>query len=146
VPAIRYPRGKLCYAVIFIVFTMLCGNSTAASPGPCEGLTVAAGLPSSNPLSGDPAAMREGCVLYRKWCRQCHGEHGNGQGVRWSVGAKDLRKYWRGFSEFVAIVVAGRPKQQMPPWGSVLKGEEIMQIGAYLETLAVEGANWKDTK
>jgi mono/diheme cytochrome c family protein len=90
--------------------------------------------------------MREGCVLYRKWCRQCHGEHGDGQGVRWAVGAKDLRKYWRGFSEFVTIVVAGRPKQQMPPWGSVLKGEEIMQIGAYLETLAVEGANWKDTK
>jgi hypothetical protein len=57
-----------------------------------------------------------------------------------------LRKYWRGFSEFVAIVVAGRPKKQMPPWGSVLKGEEIMQIGAYLEALAVEGANWKDIK
>lgn len=144
--AIRYPRVEFCTAVIFIVCTVLCGSSVAASSGPCEDLTVAPGLPSSNPLSGDPAAMRDGCVLYRKWCRQCHGEHADGQGIRWAAGAKNLRKYWQGFSEFIAIVVAGRPQQQMPPWGSVLKGEEIMQIGAYLETLAVEGANWQDAK
>ena len=42
------------------------------------------------------------------------------------------------------VVVAGRPDRQMPPWDGVLDGEQISQIGAYLETLAVEGANWED--
>ena len=41
-------------------------------------------------------------------------------------------------------MVAGRPDKMMPPWDGVLDGEQISQIGAYLETLAVPGANWKD--
>ena len=32
----------------------------------------------------------------------------------------------------------------MPPWDGVLDGEQVSQVGAYLETLAIEGANWKD--
>ncbi len=32
----------------------------------------------------------------------------------------------------------------MPAWGGVLDEKTIFQIGAYLETLALQGANWKE--
>ena len=41
------------------------------------------------------------------------------------------------------IVSAGRPKKGMPPWGKYLDGLQMTQLGAFLETLAIEGANWK---
>jgi len=31
----------------------------------------------------------------------------------------------------------------MPAWDGVLDDQTIYQIGAYLETLAMDGANWK---
>jgi hypothetical protein len=32
----------------------------------------------------------------------------------------------------------------MPPWRGALKIEDIYRIGAYLETVAIDGANWKE--
>ena len=31
----------------------------------------------------------------------------------------------------------------MPPWKDLMDDDKIAKLGAYLETLAVEGANWK---
>jgi mono/diheme cytochrome c family protein len=98
---------------------------------------------SSNPFSGDPQAIASGRDLYFKWCAQCHGKKADGVSPRWGKYAKDLRKFWQGYSKFVLIVVQGVKGKQMPPWGEVLSGNQISQIGAYLETLAVEGANWQ---
>jgi len=39
--------------------------------------------------------------------------------------------------------VQGRA-QVMPAWGAVLDQKTIYEIGAYLETLAIDGANWKE--
>ena len=100
-------------------------------------------VPSDNPLSGDPEAIEAGRRLYNTWCSQCHG--GNADGVsRFGKYAADLTKFKKGYTEFTIAVVEGRPEKQMPPWDGVLDGEQISQIGAYLETLAVEGANWED--
>ena len=55
----------------------------------------------------------------------------------------DLTEFWRGYKEFVVIVKNGRAQKQMPPWKDVLDDDNIAKIGAYLETLAVEGANWQ---
>ena len=100
-------------------------------------------VPSSNPLSGDPTAIEEGGKLYFKWCMQCHGPDADGRS-RFGAYAKDLRQFSLGYSMFLATVVAGRPQKKMPPWAEVLTPKEIQEIGAYLETLAIEGANWKD--
>jgi mono/diheme cytochrome c family protein len=100
-------------------------------------------IPSSNPLSGKPEAIEAGRKLYFTWCTQCHGPKANGES-RFGSYAADLRKFWRGYNEFVTIVKNGRPQRQMPPWKEVLNDQQISQIGAYLETLAIEGANWKD--
>jgi mono/diheme cytochrome c family protein len=102
-----------------------------------------AAVESDNPLSGDPDAIVAGRRLFNTWCTQCHGGKANGE-ARFGKYAADLTKFSLGYTEFATIVVAGRPDRMMPPWDGVLDGEQISQIGAYLETLAVPGANWKD--
>ncbi len=98
---------------------------------------------SSNPFSGDPKAIALGQELYFTWCVQCHGKKADGVSPRWGRYGKDLRKFWKGYSQFVLITIQGVKGKQMPPWGAHLSGNQISHIGAYLETLAMEGANWK---
>ena len=99
-------------------------------------------VPSSNPLSGDPEAIDLGKRLYFTWCVQCHGPKANGES-RFGKYAGNLTTFWRGYKEFVVIVKNGRTAKQMPPWKDVLDDDNIAKIGAYLETRAQEGANWK---
>jgi mono/diheme cytochrome c family protein len=102
--------------------------------------------PATNPLSGNEAAVREGRSWFRAVCSPCHGGRADGAGER-GQGA-DLRVFNKGFKKFVDTVKNGRDVpgriQKMPPWGAVLSEKQIYQIGAYLETLALQGANWKD--
>ncbi|HWH49332.1 MAG TPA: c-type cytochrome [Burkholderiales bacterium] len=101
--------------------------------------------PEANPLSGDQKAIQNGKSWFRGVCANCHGGRADGQGER-GTGA-DLRKFNKGFKRFVETVKNGREVpgriQSMPAWGAVLKEEQIYQIGAYLETLAIDGADWK---
>ncbi|HEY7760439.1 MAG TPA: c-type cytochrome [Burkholderiales bacterium] len=99
-------------------------------------------VPSSNPLSGDPEAIELGKSLYYTWCVQCHGHKANGES-RFGKYAGDLTHFWRGYKEFVVIVKNGRVDKMMPPWKDVLDEDNINKVGAFLETLAEEGANWK---
>jgi len=99
-------------------------------------------FPEVNPRSGDPQAIEEGAGLYFKWCAACHGHRADGES-RFGSYAADLTHYWRGYCDFVVIVLNGRPKKQMPPWGGVLTDEAISKIGAFLETMADEDAVWK---
>jgi mono/diheme cytochrome c family protein len=104
---------------------------------------AASDVPDANPLSGNPAAIGEGQSWFRAACSFCHGlraEGGRG-------GGPDLRGFDKGFRRFVETVKIGRDVPgralKMPAWGGVLSDQQIYQIGAYLETLAKEGANWR---
>jgi mono/diheme cytochrome c family protein len=130
-------RGHPTAALAAIIWLCVLPASSAAAQ-------TAAKVESSNPLSGTPEAIATGEELYAKWCLQCHGVNGDGLSPRWGRIGADLRKYWRGYSEFVTIVAAGRPEKRMPPWGGVLDQDQINEIGAYVETLALPGAKWKD--
>ena len=83
--------------------------------------------PRSNPLAGNQAAIENGARLYFKWCVACHGNAADGEGTRfggsWGYGA-NLTKFWRGYCDFVVIVLNGRTDKMMPPWGGVLEEEE----------------------
>jgi mono/diheme cytochrome c family protein len=110
------------------------------------GVAKADDLPDENPLSGDEKAIVAGKSWFRGVCALCHGGRADGAGER-GKGA-DLRKFNKGFKMYVMTVKSGRkvPGQtmEMPAWNGVLKDDVIYQIGAYLETLAIEGANWKE--
>jgi mono/diheme cytochrome c family protein len=111
--------------------------------GAPPGTPAADPIPSSNPLTGDLDSIKAGRKLYNTWCSQCHGPKADGVS-RFGKYAADLRKFSQGYTEFARVVVEGRTEKRMPPWGEVLDGEQVSQVGAYLETLAIKGANWKD--
>ena len=94
--------------------------------------------PSLNPLSGKPESIELGKKLFGTWCAQCHGTDAAGG----KYGA-NLTIFFRGYKEFLVTVKNGRAQKQMPPWKDVLDDEAVNRIGAYLETLAQPGANWK---
>jgi len=108
-----------------------------------------AAIPNSNPLSGDPKAIKEGRDWFQNVCNVCHGSRANGETARGGRAA-DLRVFNRGFRAYVETVKKGRNTTgtsfSMPAWGGVLDDLTIYQIGAYLETLAIDGANWKEGK
>jgi mono/diheme cytochrome c family protein len=148
-------KSNICSAAVALVWVAALGLShigllAAMEPGKLEPkLTTAqtepqssAKVPSSNPLSGDPEAIDLGKRLYFTWCVQCHGPKANGES-RFGKYAGDLTRFWRGYPEFVVIVKNGRVGRQMPPWKEVLDDDNIAKIGAYLETLAQEGASWQ---
>ena len=108
-------------------------------------------VPDVNPFSGDAAAIKSGQSDYRSICSVCHGGKADGAGERASSARTpaDLRKFYKGFRKFVEIVsngvqAPGRELKDMPAWGGVIDDDTIYRIGAYLETLALEGANWKE--
>ena len=102
-------------------------------------------IPLTNPLSGDEKAIKEGKSWFRNTCSPCHGGRADGAGERGT--AADLRVFNKGFRKFVDTVQHGKDTGRamtMPAWGAVLDEKTIFQIGAYIETLAIEGANWKE--
>ncbi len=108
-------------------------------------------VPDVNPLSGDAAAIRSGKSDYRAICSVCHGGKADGAGERASSAKTpaDLRKFNKGFKKYMELVkngvqTPGREIKDMPAWGGVLDDPTLLKIGAYLETLAIEGANWKE--
>ena len=102
-------------------------------------------VPPVNPMSGDPKSIREGKSWFMNVCSPCHGGKADGSGERGT--AADLRKWNKGFRKFVATVKGGKDTGRtmtMPAWGAVLDDKTIFQIGAFIETLAIEGADWKE--
>jgi len=103
-------------------------------------------IPDVNPMSGDQKAINSGKSWFRGVCALCHGGRADGAGERGN--GADLRKFKLGFKKFVETVHNGRTiqgrSQNMPAWKGVLDDKQIYEIGAYLETLAIEGANWKE--
>ena len=104
-------------------------------------------MPATNPFSGDEKAIKKGRSWFLAVCAPCHGPRANGAAERGPSGA-DLRTFKRGFEQYVHIVKNGRETGRigkMPSHG-YLKDEVIFQIGAFLETLAIEGSYWGDSE
>jgi mono/diheme cytochrome c family protein len=74
----------------------------------------------------DPRQVTIGAEIYSRNCSACHGAR-----MLDPQGAFDLRKFPRAERErFVNAVTKG--KNAMPPWGDVLKPEEIDALWVYV--------------
>lgn len=128
----------LSFVIGAAIFIGIVGLTTPAT----ETAWAEEAFPRKNPLAGDEEAIKEGARLYFKWCVACHGKNVDGVSRFGEYGA-DLRNFWRGYCDYVVIVLNGRVEKQMPPWGGVLDETEIAQIGAFIETHASEKAVWE---
>jgi mono/diheme cytochrome c family protein len=75
-----------------------------------------------------PDQLRAGADIFERNCSPCHGPR-----MRDPESAFDLRKFPRDqHDRFVSSVTRG--KNQMPPWGDMLKADEIEALWAYVTT------------
>lgn len=125
-----------------VLATALLASSIAPAVAESDEVPDPIDIESANPMSGDPEAIEAGAFLYGRWCVQCHGVKADGVSPRWGKWGFDLRTWFRGYEKFIEVVAVGKlPK--MPPFGEYLDFDQISQIGAFLETVSIEGANWQ---
>jgi mono/diheme cytochrome c family protein len=75
-----------------------------------------------------PEQVRAGAEIFERNCAPCHGPQ-----MRDPESAFDLRKFPHNqHDRFVTSVTRG--KNQMPPWGDMLKSDEIEALWAYVTT------------
>jgi len=75
-----------------------------------------------------PGQVRLGAGIFERNCAPCHGPR-----MQDPESAFDLRKFPRNqHDRFVSSVTRG--KNQMPPWGDMLKAEEVEALWAYVMT------------
>jgi mono/diheme cytochrome c family protein len=85
---------------------------------------------SSTAASSDPAQIAKGKALYGTNCLHCHGINM----VTPGTAAFDLREFPHDDkARFVNSVTHGK-NNRMPPWGDVLKPEDIDNLWAYVLT------------
>jgi mono/diheme cytochrome c family protein len=73
-----------------------------------------------------PEQIKTGADIFARNCSPCHGSR-----MREPQGAFDLREFPHDAHErFVSSVTRG--KNQMPPWGDLLKPEQVEALWAYV--------------
>lgn len=101
-------------------------------------------VPADRLASGD--VRRQGRALFHEHCILCHGEEGNGQGVRAADLAPPPRDLtgveWQGQTDDRHVYYAiaeGRRGTAMPSWKPTLSPGEIWSLVAYLRVLGPPG-------
>jgi mono/diheme cytochrome c family protein len=85
-----------------------------------------AGVAAQSPEQFPPEQIKKGADMFAQHCAACHGAH-----MADPQGAFNLRKFPHDQkSRFVKSVTRG--KDNMPPWGDLLKPEDIEALWAYV--------------
>jgi mono/diheme cytochrome c family protein len=91
-------------------------------------LMAIVGVAAAQEASFPPEQVKRGAEVYAQNCSPCHGPRLYGE-----ESAFDLRTFPRNERErFINSVTRG--KNQMPPWGGLIKPEEIEALWAYVAT------------
>jgi mono/diheme cytochrome c family protein len=89
-------------------------------------LIAALVLACSPAAAQSPERVKAGAEIYERNCSPCHGAR-----MMDPQGASDLRKFPHDQRErFLNSVTKG--KNQMPPWGGLLRPEEVEALWAYV--------------
>lgn len=87
---------------------------------------------------GDPHMIHEGSEVFARKCLACHGDKGQGL-----IGPNLTDDYWihgKGSPADIAkVVIEGVADKGMPPWASILKSNEIVEVVAYIKS--IRGSN-----
>ncbi|MCZ6600141.1 MAG: c-type cytochrome, partial [Acidobacteria bacterium] len=104
---------------------------------------------AATPDLGSEAQREAGRVLYDKYCAQCHGDAGDGEGIAadrvnprprdFTSGKYKIRSTPSGFppttQDLIDIIRNGLPYTSMPPWPQ-LSEAELTELTYYLKTFA----------
>ncbi len=84
-----------------------------------------------NPFAGQPSAVQAGQKLYRRYCAECHGEDGRGQGKAPDLHAPLIQDLPPGVLFW--FLKNGNLREGMPSW-SRLPEPQRWQLVTYLKT------------
>lgn len=91
----------------------------------------------------DQAKVAAGKQVFTEKCAACHGANGQGQ-----IGPNLTDDYWingKGtLADIKNVIDVGVAAKGMPPWGPVLKPEELINVTAYVKSM--KGSNPADAK
>ena len=86
-----------------------------------------------------PPSFKTSEEIYKGLCARCHGEKGDGRGITYlylDPAPRDLTKAAfmnsKPENRFVQSIQQGVPGTSMPPWGHVLKEEQVRGVLAYV--------------
>jgi cytochrome c oxidase cbb3-type subunit 3 len=93
--------------------------------------------------SAKPGLAEVGAAQYAAKCVACHGDQLQGQ-----IGPNLTDKFWihgkGSHLDIVKVIREGVPDKGMPPWGTVLKKDEVYAVTAYI--ISKKGSNPKGAK
>lgn len=134
--------------LVLPILLVACGDTEPApKPAPAKAAEKPApAKPAEKPAEAAPAADKpaatadakpegpDGKAIYTQYCVACHGADGkgnNGLGGDYSVVLKD-----RDDAELIASIKNGKTGSigTMPPWGAVLKDDQIAAVLDYVKT------------
>ena len=99
---------------------------TGLTTGISLAATLRCGARRPTPKNFPPQQIATGAEIFARNCSPCHGPR-----MQDPESAFDLRKFPPGeHDRFVRSVTNG--KNQMPPWGDLLKGDDIEALWAYV--------------
>ena len=81
----------------------------------------------------NPAVIDAGASRFARSCAPCHGERA--QGLIGPNLTDDRWLHGGSVEQIFQTVAKGWPSKGMPPWGKVLKPEQLAQVVAYVSTL-----------
>jgi high-affinity iron transporter len=112
----------------------------------CERDVPAAYRSAAVPVArlSDPAARERGARLFARHCALCHGERGDGRGVRrlgLSTPPRDLTDpRWQGRTsplKMFAVLREGVPGTAMPAWSGTLSPDDTWDVVAHVRSLSI---------
>ena len=94
---------------------------------------IPAGEEELRALLSLPARVQAGKSIFQVRCASCHGAEGQG-----GIGPNLTDDYWLHGGKMTEIrdtVTRGVPEKGMPPWGALLKKDEIHSVVAFIKSI-----------
>ena len=147
------PRSLVCVAVLFAA---LCAGAMATMGTvrlPALSEPLVARVEAQGPDLGTDAQRESGKTLYAKYCVQCHGEKGDGDGYAtqhlfprprdFTTGKFKVRTTPNGalptHQDLINIIRRGMPYTSMPGWPT-LSDSEVSDLAYYIKTFSPDFA------
>lgn len=140
--------GTIVFAIIYAGYYMVGPGPTLAQELAQSLTEISARAPKQNParsagnellaLLGKPEHIQAGAKVFTEKCAACHGVQGQGQ-----IGPNLTDDFWihgNGSAADIAKVVNdGVTEKGMPPWGMVLKPDELNDVVVFVKS--IRGSN-----
>ena len=116
--------------IVSILF-LACTLSASAQTVPW--VVLADQADKKNPLGIEPKNIALGRNIFKRTCVACHGEKADGKGLIQSASLIDEKFQKQSDGAAFYKITTGRDK--MPPFGTILKGDEIWSVINYLRVM-----------